>query len=40
LDVTGPLVFVPAGQVGDPERVPTDEARSLCGRKLDWVELY
>ncbi|MEA2407050.1 MAG: hypothetical protein QOE69_1169 [Thermoleophilaceae bacterium] len=39
LDVTGPLVFVPAGQTGAPERIPAGKARSLCGRKLDWVEL-
>jgi hypothetical protein len=38
-DITGPLVFVPVGETAAPERVPAEDARSLCGRKLDWVEL-
>lgn len=38
-DVTGPLLFTPVGVRRRLERVPGSRARSLCGRKLDWVEL-
>jgi hypothetical protein len=36
----GPLVFSPAGEVGrEVQTVALDEAESLCGRRLDWVEV-
>jgi hypothetical protein len=36
----GPLVFSPAGELGrEVQTVAMDEAESLCGRRLDWVEV-
>jgi SAM-dependent methyltransferase len=36
----GPLVFRPSdNHVREVETVPIDERRSLCGRRMDWVEL-
>ncbi len=38
-DTTGRLVFVPHPGLSRPVTVPPDRAQSLCGRRLDWIEL-
>jgi hypothetical protein len=38
-DITGPLVFVPTPTNRRVAELPGSEARSLCGRTFDWIEL-
>jgi hypothetical protein len=38
-NVIGPLVFTRAGDLGRVVDVPPARASSLCGQRLDWVEL-
>jgi hypothetical protein len=35
----GPLVLTRGSNTGTLESVPPDKARSLCGEKLDWIEV-
>jgi hypothetical protein len=39
LDTTGPLVFVPVRERASVETVPPSRIESLCGRRVDWLEL-
>ena len=39
LDTTGPLVFVPTSEHARFETVPPDRIDSLCGHRVDWLEI-
>jgi hypothetical protein len=38
-NVIGRIVMTPEGDAARVENVPAERAKSLCGRRVDWVEL-
>jgi hypothetical protein len=38
-DTTGPVAFVPVGDGPSVRKVPPERIDSLCGRRVDWLEL-